>query len=165
MAVLLVQTLMNLVQTWIISCVGTEAIAAVSVVLPWTVLMITMSSAGVGSVASSIARAFGSGEQERAPLRHLPELLVLGTTNMLIWHSCIVLAVRELSSGCAAVPGYTMPVFSAVMGAGAIRQSHWPAPGIGRDFGRSGCWQMNSSNCRVGRRAGTSRSSPQQVGR
>jgi drug/metabolite transporter (DMT)-like permease len=36
---------------------------------------------------------------------------------MLIWHVCIILAVRSLSSGRAAILGYTMPIFSAVIGA------------------------------------------------
>lgn len=46
-----------------------------------------------------------------------PALLVLTATNMVVWHICIILAVRTLSSGRAAILGYTMPVFSAVIGA------------------------------------------------
>jgi drug/metabolite transporter (DMT)-like permease len=45
------------------------------------------------------------------------ELLWLATTNMFVWHVCIILAIRELSSGRAAILGYTMPIFSAVIGA------------------------------------------------
>lgn len=51
------------------------------------------------------------------PRRHWPELLVLSATNMFVWHVCIILAVRSLSSGRAAILGYTMPIFSAVIGA------------------------------------------------
>ena len=51
------------------------------------------------------------------PRRHWRELLVLSATNMFVWHVCIILAVRELSSGRAAILGYTMPIFSAVIGA------------------------------------------------
>jgi drug/metabolite transporter (DMT)-like permease len=36
---------------------------------------------------------------------------------MLVWHICIILALRNLSSGRAAILGYTMPIFSAVIGA------------------------------------------------
>jgi drug/metabolite transporter (DMT)-like permease len=36
---------------------------------------------------------------------------------MFVWHACIILAVRTLSSGRAAILGYTMPIFSAVIGA------------------------------------------------
>ena len=45
------------------------------------------------------------------------ELLWLTATNMFVWHVCIILAVRTLSSGRAAILGYTMPIFSAVIGA------------------------------------------------
>ncbi|HZY17312.1 MAG TPA: DMT family transporter [Ramlibacter sp.] len=51
------------------------------------------------------------------PRRHWPELLWLAATNMFVWHACIILAVRSLSSGRAAILGYTMPIFSAVIGA------------------------------------------------
>ncbi|MES2937162.1 MAG: DMT family transporter [Pseudomonadota bacterium] len=53
----------------------------------------------------------------RVPRAHWPELLWLTATNMLVWHVCIILAVRTLSSGRAAILGYTMPIFSAVIGA------------------------------------------------
>ena len=53
----------------------------------------------------------------RIPREHWRELLWLATTNMFIWHVCIILAVRTLSSGRAAILGYTMPIFSAVLGA------------------------------------------------
>lgn len=51
------------------------------------------------------------------PRRYWPELLWLTATNMLVWHTCIILALRTLSSGRAAILGYTMPIFSAVIGA------------------------------------------------
>ena len=51
------------------------------------------------------------------PRRHWAELLWLAATNMFVWHACIILAVRHLSSGRAAILGYTMPIFSAVIGA------------------------------------------------
>jgi len=53
----------------------------------------------------------------RLPRQHWPELLWLSATNMFVWHACIILAVRTLSSGRAAILGYTMPIFSAVIGA------------------------------------------------
>jgi drug/metabolite transporter (DMT)-like permease len=51
---------------------------------------------------------------ERAQWR---ELLVLATFNMFFWHGLIIVAVQSLSSGRAAILGYTMPMFSAVLGA------------------------------------------------
>ena len=53
----------------------------------------------------------------RLPRRWWPELAWLTLTNMLIWHVSIIFAVRQLSSGRAAILGYTMPIFSAVLGA------------------------------------------------
>jgi drug/metabolite transporter (DMT)-like permease len=53
----------------------------------------------------------------RIPRPYWRELLWLATTNMFVWHVCIILAVRTLSSGRAAILGYTMPIFSAVIGA------------------------------------------------
>jgi drug/metabolite transporter (DMT)-like permease len=36
---------------------------------------------------------------------------------MLIWHAMMIIAVQSLSSGRAAILGYTMPIFSALLGA------------------------------------------------
>jgi drug/metabolite transporter (DMT)-like permease len=58
---------------------------------------------------------------QRVPFRigreHWPELLLLATFNMFFWHGLIIVAVQSLSSGRAAILGYTMPMFSAVLGA------------------------------------------------
>lgn len=51
------------------------------------------------------------------PFRHWRELLLLALFNMFIWHGCIIVAVTLLSSGRAAILGYTMPIFSAIVGA------------------------------------------------
>lgn len=53
----------------------------------------------------------------RIPRRHWPELALLAATNMFFWHACIIIAVKTLSSGRAAILGYTMPIFSAMIGA------------------------------------------------
>lgn len=52
----------------------------------------------------------------RVPREEWRELLVLTFFNMLLWHSLILFAVRDLSSGRAGIIGYTMPVFSALFG-------------------------------------------------
>jgi drug/metabolite transporter (DMT)-like permease len=44
------------------------------------------------------------------------ELGVLSVTNMIVWHMLAILAVQALSSGRAAILGYTMPIFSALWG-------------------------------------------------
>ena len=48
---------------------------------------------------------------------HWRELAVLTVFNMFFWHALAILAIPSLSSGRAAILGYTMPVFSAVFGA------------------------------------------------
>ena len=53
----------------------------------------------------------------RVERRHWPQLLLLTVTNLLVWQVFIILALKNLSSGRAAILGYTMPVFSALLGA------------------------------------------------
>jgi drug/metabolite transporter (DMT)-like permease len=58
-------------------------------------------------------------------VRHIPlaiarrdwrELAALSLTNMIVWHVLAIIAVQALSSGRAAILGYTMPIFSALWG-------------------------------------------------
>ncbi len=51
------------------------------------------------------------------PRAHWRELFWLAFANMLVWHALIILAVQSLSSGRSAILGYTMPIFSALIGA------------------------------------------------
>ena len=53
----------------------------------------------------------------RVPRAHWREVFWLAVTNMFIWHGLIILAVKALSSGRAAILGYSMPIFSAMLGA------------------------------------------------
>jgi drug/metabolite transporter (DMT)-like permease len=53
----------------------------------------------------------------RIERKHWRELFTLATFNMFFWHSLIIVAVQSLSSGRAAILSYTMPIFSAVLGA------------------------------------------------
>ena len=52
----------------------------------------------------------------RIPRMYWRELLTLAVFNMFIWHILVILAVPMLSSGRAAILGYTMPIFSAIWG-------------------------------------------------
>lgn len=56
----------------------------------------------------------------RVPLRigraDWAEVGRLTVTNMLVWHVLAILAVQALSSGRAAILGYTMPIWSALWG-------------------------------------------------
>ena len=52
----------------------------------------------------------------KVPRAEWKDLLLLAFSNMFVWHVMIILAVQDLSSGRAAILGYTMPIFSAVIG-------------------------------------------------
>ena len=56
------------------------------------------------------------------PRTHWREVALLTVTNMMVWHSLVMVAVPLLSSGRAAILGYTMPVFSAVWGMALVCQ-------------------------------------------
>ncbi len=53
----------------------------------------------------------------KVPRQYWKELLILSIFNMFFWHALIILAVSLLSSGRSAILGYTMPIFSAIIGA------------------------------------------------
>jgi len=52
----------------------------------------------------------------RIPRSHWRELFTLAVFNMFMWHVLVILALPMLSSGRAAILGYTMPIFSAIWG-------------------------------------------------
>jgi drug/metabolite transporter (DMT)-like permease len=53
----------------------------------------------------------------RIPRTHWRELFWLAFFNMFVWHALIIVAIQSLSSGRAAILGYSMPIFSALLGA------------------------------------------------
>ncbi|MEO7953723.1 MAG: DMT family transporter [Polaromonas sp.] len=53
----------------------------------------------------------------RIPREKYREVFWLAMTNLVIWNVLIILAVKHLSSGRSAILGYTMPIFSALLGA------------------------------------------------
>lgn len=74
----------------------------------------------------------------RIPRQHWRELLQLAFYNMFVWHVLVILALPMLSSGRAAILGYTMPIFSAICGVwwfnAPLRPRQWlgvAAAGVG----------------------------------
>ncbi len=74
----------------------------------------------------------------RIPREHWRELFTLALFNMFVWHVLVILALPMLSSGRAAILGYTMPIFSAIWGViwfnAPLRARQWlgvVAAGIG----------------------------------
>ena len=74
----------------------------------------------------------------RIPREHWRELFTLALFNMFVWHVLVILALPMLSSGRAAILGYTMPIFSAIWGviwfSAPLRARQWlgvVAAGVG----------------------------------
>lgn len=66
-AVMLVAALSNVLYTWYVSRLGPDAIAAVSLVFPLSLVAITAMNSGIGGgSASAIARALGAGDEDAA---------------------------------------------------------------------------------------------------
>lgn len=76
-AVLLMTTLLSVAETYFVSSLGINAIAAASLVVPIMMLMTMVSNGGIGGgVSSSIARARGAGRHDDA--------------ESLVWHSLVI---------------------------------------------------------------------------
>jgi putative MATE family efflux protein len=66
-AVLLLQTLVGVAETFYVSFLGTEALAGVALVFPVVMLMTMMSAGGIGGgVSSAVARSLGAGKTKDA---------------------------------------------------------------------------------------------------
>jgi drug/metabolite transporter (DMT)-like permease len=68
------------------------------------------------------------------------ELVALAFTNMIVWHVLAILAIQALSSGRAAILGYTMPIFSALWGAAVFGERLRPRHVAGVGAGARGGW-------------------------
>jgi putative MATE family efflux protein len=79
-AVLFMTTLLSVAETYFVSSLGLNAIAAASLVVPVMLLMTTVASAGIGGgVSSAIARTIGARRQDEA--------------ESLAWHALVIGAV------------------------------------------------------------------------
>jgi drug/metabolite transporter (DMT)-like permease len=60
------------------------------------------------------------------------EIVRLALPNMVVWHVLAIVAIQSLSSGRAAILGYTMPVFSALWGLALWRERlrPWQLAGV-----------------------------------
>ena len=100
-AVLVVQTLVGVAETYFVSSLGTDALAGVTLVFPVLMLMQMMSNGGVGGgVASAIARALGANRHADA--------------DALVWHSIVLACVFGIVFMAAALLGG--PVLYRAMG-------------------------------------------------
>jgi drug/metabolite transporter (DMT)-like permease len=74
----------------------------------------TLCMAGGAVLLAAIARA--QGHSLRVAREHWRELALLGLTNMVFWYVLSIYGVKLLSSGRAAILGYTMPVWTTLIG-------------------------------------------------
>ena len=65
------------------------------------------------------------------PRQHWGELLKLTLPNMILWHIVIIVSLQALSSGRAAILGYTMPIFSALWGSAVFGDKLTPGQALG----------------------------------
>jgi len=104
-AVLIVQTLVGVIETYFVSFLGTEALAGVALVFPLLMLMLMMSNGGFGGgVASAVARALGAERHDDAAA--------------LVWHAVVLAgAIGVIFSIAVLVGGPAL--YRAMGGAGA----------------------------------------------
>ncbi len=105
-AVMLIAALSNVLHTFFVSRLGDDAIAAVSLVFPIAMIMMTVISGGLGAgVSSGVARAFGAGRPDDA--RAVAE------------HAVAITAVLSVA-GTFAIELGGRAVFRAMGGHGAV---------------------------------------------
>src|SRR5690242_6298727 len=100
-AVLVVQTLVGVAETYFVSFLGTDALAGVALVFPVLMLMQMMSNGGIGGgVSSAVARALGANRRADA--------------DALIWHAIVLACAFGLTFMAAAILGG--PILYRAMG-------------------------------------------------
>ena len=67
----------------------------------------------------------------RLPRVHWRETLTLTLSNLIVWHIVVIVAVQQLSSGRAAILGYSMPIFAALWGVAVFGDRFTLRQGIG----------------------------------
>lgn len=72
-------------------------------------------------------------------------MLLLAIPNMLVWHLCMIIGVKMLSSGRAAILGYTMPVWAVLCGLVFFREKISRTGWLGIAFAFSGALLLLSS--------------------
>ncbi|WP_334188105.1 DMT family transporter [Noviherbaspirillum sp.] len=79
------------------------------------------------------------------PAGKLGQVVKLAIPNMLIWHVLIILGVKMLSSGRAAILGYTMPVWAVLCALIFYREKPAPAAWLGIGLALGGALLLLSS--------------------
>jgi len=105
-AVMLIAALSNVLHTYFVSRLGDDAIAAVSLVFPISMILITVVSGGLGAgVSTGIARALGAGRS--------------GDASALAEHAIVITVTLALTGSVATELGARI-VFQLMGGSGAV---------------------------------------------
>jgi len=120
--VLVAQTLVGVAETYYVSFLGTDALAGVSLVFPAMMIMVMMSSGGIGGgVASSVARALGAGRRDDADalvMHALVLAVLLGlsfTVAMLVYGVSIYRLLGGEGASLEAASTYSFWIFAGAM--------------------------------------------------
>lgn len=101
------------------------------------------------SMLGGLPVIFIAARMQSAPLAipggKLGQVIKLAIPNMLIWHVLIILGVKMLSSGRAAILGYTMPVWAVLCALIFFRERPTPAAWLGIGLALSGALLLLSS--------------------
>jgi putative MATE family efflux protein len=114
--VMLVQTLVNVLEIYYLSHLGTQTLAGVALVFPLMLLMTTMSAGGVGGgVAAAISQAYGGNNPS--------------AVKALVWHS-VLIALIAGSGFTIGMLLFSTPLYQALGGIGksldiAVCYSGW----------------------------------------
>ena len=82
--------------------------------------------------------AWFSGQSLRVPPGRWPQLLAMASCNIVGWNMFAIYGVSLLPSGRAAILGYTMPIWSALLSAWFLNEPLTPRRLIGLALGMSG---------------------------
>jgi putative MATE family efflux protein len=101
-ALVLVQTVVSTVETWLVGQLGTVSLAALALVFPFVILMQMMSAGSMGGgVASAVARSLGAGDVARAEAL-IVHAVVIGLAMALLYTLIFVLGGRVIFRGLGA---------------------------------------------------------------
>ena len=121
-AVLVVQTLVSVAETFYVSFLGTAAIAGVSLVFPVVMLMTMMSNGGIGGgVSSAVAREIGAGRRDDADALLLHAVVLaaffglLFTAATLVWGPALYRSLGGHGATLAAALTYSAFVFAGAI--------------------------------------------------
>ena len=82
----------------------------------------TITMVGGLAIFALIARVQGHSLKVARP--YWPEVATLGVTNMAVWYALSIVGIKLLASGRAAILGYTLPVWVALIGFLVYRERH-----------------------------------------